>query len=205
MTDEQLFAEYLDCKTQDAFTELHKRHCSRVTKWIVSQFFFASRGEAQDIVQLAFLHAHEQGAKWDRSREFLRWLFALAFHVATKEGRKRRKVKRGGDISIVPFDAQHDKKHDHTEFGNLDPVSDPVGLSYYEKTDDGDLIEHEATHEEIHSLIGTLEADDQELYDLIYAEDMTEREAANKLGISRHKVRLRLAAMHRRLEGALTI
>lgn len=208
MSDEQLFAEYVDNKSQDAFTALHKRHSARVTKWIAHEFYFAFKGQAQDIVQQAFFKVHTEAAKFDRSKPFLPWLCRIAKNEAINEGNKIRRIKRGGDVKIVPIVQQHEG--DYVEqsdngYGDMEPLCKPTALSYFEATSDGDLVQHEATHEEIHSLIGTLSHEDQALYNAIYADDMTERDAAAKLGITRHRLRTQLADMHRRLKGTLTI
>ncbi len=204
MTDETLFAEYVDNKNQNAFTVLHDRHAIRLTKWISNQFVFADKGEATDIVQTAFMNLHISKDKFERDKPFLPWLCKAVRYAACMDSRNRRRTKRGGDVQIQSIG---DDRHigDSVLNNDMELEAKPTTLAYFEKLEDGDVTRHDTTHEEINSIIGTLSPEDRELYDLLFVQGLKEREAAEAMGITRHKLRVQAADMYRRLKSTLTL
>lgn len=192
MSDEQLFAEYVDKNNQSAFAELHTRHSRLVQDWLRKEFYFQYRGQEADIMQDAFLKVHQDAATFDRKDGTFRpWLFEIAKNVAINEGVKAKTEKRGGKVAIVNLTRPDEAGSDNA--GGIEPVARPETMIGYETTEDGDVVEHPITHEALHEMVESLDPEDQAIMKAMVFDELGERDTAALLGLTRYRVRIRHA------------
>lgn len=88
-TDEALVAQYLSGDDR-AFARLVERHSPSLYRFLAR--LTLDEAAADDLVQETFLRAWRNLARFDASRTFVPWLFAIARNVAFDSLRKRRAV-----------------------------------------------------------------------------------------------------------------
>lgn len=151
-------------------------HYAPLVERIVGQGFGGFRGfgelaDHEDAVQQVFLAAFSEDARlrYDGVRSYGGFLRGIAQNVVRQQLQKRNRFARP-----VPPDAAH---------------APPV---------DAGLVGREVA-EVLGGFRGTLRQADRELLDLYFQKGLAEREVASRAGMTRYRVRVRVARLHRRL------
>lgn len=87
-TDESLMARFKE-GSEDDFNVLFDRYSSHVINFVYR--FLGSREEAEDLAQEVFLRVYRAQNRYDASRPFRPWLFAIASRLVSNRLRDRKR------------------------------------------------------------------------------------------------------------------
>ena len=131
---------------------------------------FVPGDEADDLLQIVFLEVWRSRERIDPSRPFEAWMFGIARKRAIDQLRRR-----------------------HHQIVSVDALRDLSG-------EDGDqFVERMVWAAEVRAAITQLSADQQEVIELSYFEDLTQKQIAAKLGIPIGTVKARMTRGMRKL------
>lgn len=180
-TDEELIGFYIDSEDQPAFAELHQRHVNQLTEWVDSRWLF-DHGSAEDVVQTAFFNVHMERASYDRSKPFAPWLYRIATNAAINHGIMARRKKRGKGLTL----SLHGKDSDGLM---TDPVARKSTVTAYIPGEDGTINAEEMMPEDVYEALNSLNEEERKAIVLLIYDNISERDAAAELGVSRHYLR----------------
>ncbi len=132
------------------FELLMRQHSKSLRNFLVSRFGF-DKENVEDIVQETFVKAYIKFEKFDQSRSFKAWLFAIGINTA----------KRWRYNSFLP----------------LDTVSDVQLVAYYNQENPELVFERQSIIE----ALSCLKDSDREILELVYFQGLSAEQVAKKL------------------------
>jgi RNA polymerase sigma-70 factor (ECF subfamily) len=157
-SDEEVVASYL-AGDQAAFSVLVDRYMNHLYNFVLQ--FVSDRAAAEDIVQDTFVKAWTHLGRFDRKKSFKTWLFAIAKNTAYDFLKKKK---------TLPFSLFENEEGENVLENT--PGND---------TDPGDILDREATSQELEVKLGLLSRPYQILLRLRYQEDFSLHEIAHIL------------------------
>lgn len=180
MDDAELIAEYR-LGNEDAFGQLLQRYLSPVYHFVFQ--LAGDRSAAEDIVQETFIKAWKHLARYDRSRSFKTWLFAIAKNTAYDFLKKKKSF---------PFSSFEDE-----EGNNIleESVSAETLLP-------DEMLERKDAADELEAVLREIPERYRSLLLLAYKEDFSLQEIADILGEPYNTIKSRHGRALKRLKQA---
>lgn len=183
MTDEQLLASYRKTGNRAQFTELMGRYQREIYSYL--RRYIGSAELAEDAFQGTFLQVHLKCSKFDSTRRFRPWLYAIATNQAIDVQRRN-------------------KRHRMVSLDRTPGESEQRNASWAERLVGGAIDPHTAAALQEHGSwvqesIAALGEPMQQVIQLVYYQGLKYREAADVLGIPVGTVKSRLHAAVQRL------
>ncbi len=107
-SDEQLVAQYLKQNKEEALECLIKRYLSLI--YSISRKYTGDKDNASDITQEVFVKVWQNLSKFDQSKSFRNWIFAIAKNTALDWLKKK---------SALPFSTLESSQEDYNFSENL--------------------------------------------------------------------------------------
>ena len=101
LTDEQLMTS-LKLGDESAFNELYKRYSQRIL-YFMFKMLNQDEQKAQDFTQDVFIKVIESASKFDASKSFKTWIFA----IAANHGKNYYRSKESLSVGFEPNDSDH--------------------------------------------------------------------------------------------------
>jgi len=161
-TDEELLLEYRYTGIREAFDEIVHRYERELYNYLYR--YLGNAANADDVFQKTFLAVMKGCDKFDADREFRPWLYTIATNKATDH---QRKAKR---FSVISLDGQT------TDYC----ISD--GIAGNEPEPFEDPMDREIAYKVREAVDALPEQMKQAVY-MVYFQGMTQREAADAVGI----------------------
>jgi RNA polymerase sigma-70 factor (ECF subfamily) len=171
-TDQELVAAVKE-GDDDALHTLVQRHLPSVYTFVSR--YMGNAEEAQDATQETFLKAWRKIGRFDSSKSFRTWLFAIAKNTATDLMRKRKSV------AFSRFDTDEDNNV------LTDTLADPEPLPE-------ELFIQSSDAHEVREALAKLKPRDRGILSMRYEEDLSFEEIARIMKMSPNTVR----SLHRR-------
>jgi RNA polymerase sigma-70 factor (ECF subfamily) len=176
-TDEEIVRRVLDGDTA-AFERLLRRYNQRLFR--VARGIVGDDGDAEDVVQEAYLKAYEHLGEFAGRSSFATWLTRIAVHEATARRRRGRRVRvvdvhEAEALAMAPSNSR--EPHDEANTREL-----------------GDVLRH---------VVDELPADFRVVFTLRLVEGLSTEDTAECLGLSPENVKVRLHRARSRLRGAI--
>ncbi|MEO1614548.1 MAG: RNA polymerase sigma factor [Planctomycetota bacterium] len=182
-TDEALLAAYRESGDRSLFNQLMGRYQREIYSYL--RRYIGSTELAEDAFQGTFLQVHLKCSKFDSTRRFRPWLYAIATNQAIDV---QRRNKRHRMVSLDRTPGESDQRNaswaERLVGGSIDPLTAAA------------LQENGAWMQES---IASLGEPMQQVIQLVYYQGLKYREAADVLGIPVGTVKSRLHAAVQRL------
>lgn len=177
LTDEQLMERISTNDDDRAFDDLYHRHARRVMGFFYRQLNHDEE-RASDLMQDTFMRAWVSRQQWKAGKEFLPWLFTIAFNICKNEYRHNGYET---DYQQHVLHTQDEEYTDDTEVGIDAQIFDKALLS----------------------TISTMPPDMRTLFSLRFEEELTIPQISDIMGIPPGTVKSRLHSLTRTLKEKL--
>ena len=176
MSSEELLAEYAVTRGGKLFEEFHRRHREHVYDYLLG-FLGGDRETAEDVVQVVFMQVSQKPHDYLPGHPVVPWLVAIAghkaIHVRQKDKVQKRSVKGQPTFRISTQPSEKSEKpepsfwhpEDHRE---LSPLEGAV---------------RNETGSHLRNLVANLPEPERDMVETVHFRGMTQREAAEHLGI----------------------
>ena len=161
-----------------AFETLYSDYIKRMTAF-VSTFRFLGEAEIEDLAHDIIVHAWFKKDRYDGTRSFNAWVYALARNYVIDYLRSRK-------IVSVPLDERMR--------GKDDTIGDTGLRADKGQSEDRELVEL------IKKEISSMDARDRQIAMMVFFEHMSGADASRIMGIPGSTVRWRLAAIRKKLQ-----
>lgn len=172
ITDEQLIGNYV-AGDEGALRTLIERYINPIYGFV--RRYVGSDGDAEDITQDIFVSAWKNFKKFDQSKKFNPWIYAIAKNASLNWIKKKRPALFSG----------FEREEGEDVFENLLVDHAPLPNEIFSRTDIG---------RQLSLAIGRMRPEYQTVLSLRYADDLTFQEIATSLGESLDTVK----SWHRR-------
>jgi RNA polymerase sigma-70 factor (ECF subfamily) len=182
-SDEELMTRYRDTSDQAAFAELLQRLAPELGGYLRR---IVGSATADDVLQLTFLHVHQNREAYTPGRPVRPWVYAIATHLAIDW---LRKSKHHRTVSLDQPGHSEDEDHPHALAEYLQTRRVPVEV---DPADDEKSVWARRTVEQLPEALRSAVL-------LVYLQGLTYAEAASALGIPIGTVKSRVHRALRRL------
>ncbi len=218
LTSEELMQHYVETGDQASFKVLFDRHYDELCLFIFNRYV-RDRGACEDIAQQAFTAVHlaatgtgpgkagKDKAKYD-GRPFAKWLFWLggnkAINYSTENSRLKRKDGPLFSLNqrITSEDTDDNGDNDLSLPDGVDEQLEAKSetIEVFSEEDDDTLEFHP---EAVFEAVSALPEPQQTVITRIFYENVSERDVAEELGVTRHQVRRLLQEAQAALKDAV--
>lgn len=180
LSDDEIISEVVSGHV-DLFAELVQRYNQRVFR--IVRGYLREEQDVKDVMQSSYLKAFENLKQFRGEAQFSTWLTRIAINEALKKGNRQKDISDLNDVT----DARNGDQNNRIE------TSDPEA-----KMIQDDMNQH------LEKAIDTLPPKYRSVLIMRKIEQMSTKETANTLGISRTNVKVRLHRAKKMLRNELT-
>ncbi|MBQ0021873.1 MAG: sigma-70 family RNA polymerase sigma factor [Prevotellaceae bacterium] len=177
LTNEQLMERVCANDDDKAFDELYHRHARRVMGFFYRQMNHDEE-RASDLMQDTFMRAWTNRQRWKAEKEFLPWLFTIAFNISKNE------YRHNGYKTDYEQHVLNTQDEDYADDAELE-------------------IDAEIFDKALQSVLDTMPPEMRTLFSLRFEEELTIPQISDIMGIPQGTVKSRLHSLTRILKEKL--
>lgn len=177
LSDEQLMERISANDDDRAFNELYHRHARRVMGFLYRQINHDEE-HASDLMQDTFMRVWTNRQRWKAGKEFLPWLFTIAFNICKNE------YRHNGYKTEYEQHVLHTQGEDYTDDAELE-----IDAEFFDKA--------------LQSVLDTMPPEMRVLFSLRFEEELSVSQIADIMATPQGTVKSRLHTLIRILKDKL--